>query len=95
MRPRPTAADRARWATLTERAVPGTPLTSRQRTILAELAAGYTTAQIGSRLYLSHATVKTQLHRIYSKLQVSNAAAAVDAGWRLGYLGDGTPAART
>ena len=55
------------------------PLSEREREILSMTAAGHTAADIGRRLYLSPATVKTHLQRIYQKLGVSDRAAAVAA----------------
>ena len=62
------------------------PLSEREREILSMTAAGHTAADIGKRLYLSPATVKTHLQRIYQKLGVSDRAAAVAAAMRAGLL---------
>jgi two-component system, NarL family, nitrate/nitrite response regulator NarL len=62
------------------------PLSEREREILTLTAAGKTAADIGTRLYLSPATVKTHLQRIYQKLGVSDRAAAVAAAMRAGLL---------
>jgi DNA-binding NarL/FixJ family response regulator len=48
---------------------------SAQELSIARLAAeGLTNREIGQRLYLSHRTVGTHLHRIYPKLGVSSRA---------------------
>jgi two-component system nitrate/nitrite response regulator NarL len=60
------------------------PLSEREREILSMTAAGQTAADIGKRLFLSPATVKTHLQRIYQKLGVSDRAAAVAAAMRAG-----------
>ena len=62
------------------------PLSEREREILSMTAAGQTAADIGRRLFLSPATVKTHLQRIYQKLGVSDRAAAVAAAMRAGLL---------
>ncbi len=62
------------------------PLSEREREILSMTAAGRTAADIGKQLFLSPATVKTHLQRIYQKLGVSDRAAAVAAAMRAGLL---------
>jgi two-component system nitrate/nitrite response regulator NarL len=61
-------------------------MSDRERDILTLIAAGLTGPQIGRRLYLSPATVKTHLHHIYDKLGVSERAAAVAEAMRRGLL---------
>ena len=61
-------------------------LTSREREILALTAEGLLAPEIGRRLYLSPATVKTHLQRLYGKLGVSDRAAAVAEAMRRGLL---------
>ncbi|WP_039782641.1 helix-turn-helix domain-containing protein, partial [Nocardia cerradoensis] len=47
---------------------------------IAQLAAeGLTNREIGQRLYLSHRTVSTHLHRIFPKLGVTSRAELADA----------------
>ncbi|NEA22885.1 response regulator [Actinomadura bangladeshensis] len=62
-------------------AVDGTPappvLSTREAEVLALVAEGLTNAQIGERLYIGQATVKTHLLRIFTKLGVSDRTAAV------------------
>jgi DNA-binding NarL/FixJ family response regulator len=52
-------------------------LTERERTVLAAVAAGKTSAQISQELWISEHTTKFHLTRIYRKLGVPNRAAAV------------------
>jgi DNA-binding NarL/FixJ family response regulator len=54
------------------------PLTPRQRELLRLVAAGYTNAQIGTRLGVSAGTVRKHLENIYARLKVSNRIAAVN-----------------
>jgi two-component system nitrate/nitrite response regulator NarL len=61
-------------------------LTAREREILALTAEGLLAPEIGRRLYLSPATVKTHLQRLYGKLGVSDRAAAVAEAMRRGLL---------
>jgi DNA-binding NarL/FixJ family response regulator len=55
----------------------GPVLTERERTILASVAQGMTTAAISESLWVSEHTVKFHLTNIYRKLGVPNRAAAV------------------
>jgi two-component system nitrate/nitrite response regulator NarL len=61
-------------------------LTPREREILALTAQGFLAPEIGRRLFLSPATVKTHLQRLYGKLGVSDRAAAVAEAMRRGLL---------
>ncbi|MFF3765723.1 response regulator [Streptomyces sp. NPDC001922] len=56
---------------------PRTTLTDRERDILAQLARGIGNRDIARALYISEATVKTHLRRIYDKLGVETRAGAV------------------
>jgi DNA-binding NarL/FixJ family response regulator len=55
----------------------GAVLTERERTILAAVASGMTTASISETLWVSEHTVKFHLTNIYRKLGVPNRAGAV------------------
>jgi PAS domain S-box-containing protein len=57
-------------------------LTKREREILSLVADGLTNDEIGARLVLSPATIKTHLQNVYSKLQVKDRAAAVAVALR-------------
>jgi two-component system nitrate/nitrite response regulator NarL len=61
-------------------------LTTRELEILAHVAEGMSAPQIGEMLYLSTTTVKTHLANIYSKLGVSDRAAAVAQAIRRGVM---------
>ncbi|MFF2720082.1 response regulator [Streptomyces sp. NPDC058011] len=56
---------------------PGPTLTDRERDILAQLSQGLGNRDIARALFISEATVKTHLGRIYDKLGVDTRAGAV------------------
>lgn len=60
------------------------PLSSRERIVLARIAAGETRRQISSQLRVSPNTVKAQVRSIYRKLGASNRHEALDRAARLG-----------
>jgi two-component system, NarL family, nitrate/nitrite response regulator NarL len=62
------------------------PLSEREREIVELTADGHSVAEIAQRLYLSPATVKTHLQRVYQKLGVSDRAAAVAEAMRRGLV---------
>lgn len=61
-------------------------LTPREREVLTLTAAGVSAPEIGRRLFLSPATVKTHLQRTYEKLGVDDRAAAVAEAIRRGLI---------
>ncbi len=61
-------------------------LTEREGEVLRLLAEGGTAQKIGNELHLSEATIKTHLHNLYEKLDVSDRAAAVATAMRWGLL---------
>jgi two-component system, NarL family, nitrate/nitrite response regulator NarL len=61
-------------------------LSEREREILVLTAEGQSASDIGERLFLSPATVKTHLQRVYQKLGVSDRASAVAEAMRAGIL---------
>jgi two-component system, NarL family, nitrate/nitrite response regulator NarL len=69
-----------------ERGQRGPILTSREREVLKLVAAGHSAPEIGERIHLSPATVKSHLQAIYDKLGVADRAAAVAEGMRRGFL---------
>lgn len=62
------------------------PLTNREREILALLADGLGNKQIAARLGISTNTVKTHLELLFDRLGVSSRAEAVAAGVKRGLL---------
>lgn len=55
-------------------------LTERESELLSLLSTGMTNRELGSHLYISENTVKTQLRHLYSKLGVRNRAQAASLG---------------
>ncbi|UNB54286.1 response regulator transcription factor [Mycolicibacterium sp. YH-1] len=66
---------------------PPASLSSREVDVLALVSEGLTNADIGRRLHISEATVKTHLLRAFNKLGVSDRTAAVTTAMSLGLLG--------
>jgi len=54
-----------------------TPLTRRERVILANLDEDVTLEQIATRLFVTRSTVKSQVRSVYKKLGVNTRAEAV------------------
>lgn len=65
---------------------PAPELTRREREVVQLMADGHSNRAIAGSLYLSEATIKTHLVRIYRKLGVDNRAAAVSEAVRRGLL---------
>lgn len=65
---------------------PEKTLSKREMEILELLGEGMVKKQIADRLDISSASVATYVRRIYEKLGVQNAAAAVNAAYRTGIL---------
>jgi DNA-binding NarL/FixJ family response regulator len=61
-------------------------LSERERTVLGLVARGRTNKEAAAILFISETTVKTHLVHIYTKLGVSDRAAAVAAGYDRGLL---------
>jgi len=61
-------------------------LSARETAVLAAAARGLTNAQIGRELFISEATVKTHLLRVYAKLGVPSRTAAVTKAIEAGLL---------
>ncbi|MFH8249983.1 response regulator [Microbacterium sp. B2969] len=89
---------RALLQELASRAEPSLPtaaevqlLTRREREVLAAMANGHPNAQIARDMFLSEATVKTHVHRIFLKLGITDRAQAVSVAFRSGLVraGDG------
>ncbi|MEU4157476.1 response regulator transcription factor [Actinoplanes sp. NPDC026670] len=62
-------------------------LSARETEVLKLVASGLTNADIGKRLFISEATVKTHLLRVFNKLDVADRTAAVTTAMRHGLLG--------
>lgn len=63
-----------------------TPLTPRESDVLTLTAEGLSAPEIGFKLHISAATVKTHMQSVYEKLGVRDRAAAVAEGMRQGLL---------
>lgn len=61
-------------------------LSDREQEVLQLIAQGLSAPEIGQRIHLSTATVKTHLQHLYEKLGVSERAAAVAEGMRRGLV---------
>ncbi|MFI5570655.1 response regulator [Streptomyces sp. NPDC051740] len=61
-------------------------LTSREVDVLTAVADGLSNAQIGERLFIAEATVKTHLLRVFAKLDVSDRTRAVVVAMEQGLL---------
>jgi DNA-binding CsgD family transcriptional regulator len=64
------------------------PLSAREIEVLRLVGRGLTNAEIGRRLYIGEATVKTHLLRAFVKLGVSDRTAAVTTALAQGVLGE-------
>jgi DNA-binding NarL/FixJ family response regulator len=64
----------------------GDPLSDRELEVLTLVSRGATNRDAAAQLFISEATVKTHLLHIYSKLGVSDRAAAVAEGFNRGLL---------
>lgn len=62
------------------------PLTSRETSVLNAVADGLTNAEIGRRLVIAEATVKTHLLRLFAKLDVNDRTRAVVVALERGLL---------
>jgi DNA-binding NarL/FixJ family response regulator len=62
------------------------PLSQRELEVLELIAQGSTNREAAKQLFISQATVKTHLLHLYSKLGVSDRAAAVATAFSRGYL---------
>jgi DNA-binding NarL/FixJ family response regulator len=67
------------------------PLSQRELEVLALVAAGTTNREAAAKLFISEATVKTHLLNIYTKLGVSDRAAAVAEAFNRGLLTPNRP----
>ena len=65
-------------------------LTPREREVLTAIAQGRSNTEIGTELFLSQATVKTPVNRVFAKLGVRDRAQAVIAAYEAGLVSPGT-----
>lgn len=68
------------------RAAPADVLTPRELEVIELVGGGHTNAEIGRRLYISEATVKTHLLRVFAKLGVDDRTAAVTTAMARGII---------
>jgi DNA-binding NarL/FixJ family response regulator len=81
---RPPSPDPAGPAGPSASGRPPDGLTTREPEVLSLLASGLSNAEIAQRLYLSHATVKTHINRIFAKTGVRDRAQAVRYAYQHG-----------
>ena len=81
---RPSSPDAAGPAGPGPSGQPPDGLTTREAEVLALLASGLSNAEIAQRLYLSHATVKTHINRIFAKTGARDRAQAVRYAYQHG-----------
>jgi DNA-binding NarL/FixJ family response regulator len=62
------------------------PLSAREIDVLRLVAQGLTNAEIGTALFISEATVKTHMYRVFAKLDVTDRTAAVTTAMARGLL---------
>jgi DNA-binding NarL/FixJ family response regulator len=62
------------------------PLTPREREVLTLVGEGLTNVEIGRRLHIAEATVKTHLLRVFAKLGVDDRTRAVMLAHQRGLL---------
>jgi DNA-binding NarL/FixJ family response regulator len=61
-------------------------LTEREREVLVEIGLGYANAEIATRLYMSEATVKSHISRLFEKLSATNRVQLAIAAFRAGIV---------
>ena len=81
-------AEKAPDGALLERALPA-GLTDREAEVLGLIGAGLSNQEIGRRLYVSEATVKTHVNRIFAKTASRDRAQAAVFAHRHGLVGEG------
>lgn len=77
----------SRMRTKTARVEDAPALSPREREVLTLVSRGYTNGQIAAELFISEATVKTHLVRIFEKLGVGDRTRAVTLAIERGLLG--------
>jgi DNA-binding NarL/FixJ family response regulator len=66
---------------------PGGELTKQEKKVVRLLARGLTNAELAEQLSVSESTVRTHLRRVFDKLDVETARAAVSWAWQSGLMG--------
>jgi RNA polymerase sigma factor (sigma-70 family) len=66
-------------------------LTEREREVLVCIARGMTNAEIGRELFISEATVKTYVTRLFAKLHLRDRFQAVVLAYEVGLVEPGAP----
>jgi len=82
---------RAPARTRSESSVDLDVLTAREREVLAAVARGLSNAEIAEELYMSHATAKTHVSRLLTKLYARDRAQLVMIAYEAGVVAPGVP----
>lgn len=69
-------------------------LTERERDVFQHLAAGLSNADIARAMFVSEATVKTHINRLFTKLGVRDRVQAVIYAYESGFVSPGSPPER-
>ncbi len=61
-------------------------LTNRELEVLELISYGFSTKEIGEKLYLAQATIETHRYNLFSKFDCKNMAQLVRMGFEIGFL---------